>query len=170
MPTATSAVRRFHRDGTAVATAQLNGAFDRSGHWGPNGSPRARGWADAIRACFQTYVELAARDGRPTLGSPVTTDIGVGGDAIGVSLDVVLLDRAGYVGRYLLWDRPDLTRDDAEMLAAPVVRALQQELGEDRVAGAEIWHLRSGDQMFVDVPTALARLAEIEAIVDDYTS
>lgn len=170
MPTATSAVRRLHRDGAAAAIAQLNGSFDRSSHWGPKGPPQARGWADSTRRSFQTYVDLASQDSRPTLGTSVTADVVVGTNAIGVSLDVVLLDPNGYVGRYLLWDRPELTQDDAEMLAAPVVRALQQELGADRVAGAEIWHLRSGSQIFVDTATALGRLSQTEAVVDDYTS
>ena len=170
MPTASSAVRRFHRDGAAAATAQLNGSFDRSSHWGPNGPPQARGWADSIRSSFQTYVELASHDSRPTLRSPVTADVRVGANSVGVSLDVVLLDPSGYVGRYLLWDTPLLTRRVAELLAAPVVRALQQELGVDRVAGAEIWHLRTGQQIFVDTATALGRIREVEAVVNDYSS
>jgi hypothetical protein len=87
-----------------------------------------------------------------------------------VALDVVLLDPAGYVGRYLLWDVPDLSQNEAEILAGPVVRALQQELGEDRAVGAEIWHLRSGRQIFVDTRTATGRLGEIDTIVDTYTT
>lgn len=170
MPTAASAVRRFHRDGAAAATAQLNRSFDRSGHWGPTGPAQARGWANSIRTSFHTYVDLASRDSRATLGMPVTADVQIGANTIGVSLDVVLLDPHGYVGRYLLWDTPELTQQDAEILAGPIVRALQQELGADRVAGVEIWHLRSGRQVAVDTATALARVAEIEAVVDDYTS
>ena len=94
----------------------------------------------------------------------------IGRNTIGVSLDVVLLDPDGYVGRYLLWDKPELSQNDAEILAAPVVGALQQELGADRVVGAEIWHLRSDRRIFVDTGTALARLGEINTIVDTYSS
>lgn len=89
---------------------------------------------------------------------------------MGVSLDVVLLDPNGYVGRYLLWDTPPLTQQDAEVLAAPVVLALRQELGADRVAGVEVWHLRSGTQIFVDTQAALGRVAEVERIVAAYTA
>jgi hypothetical protein len=101
---------------------------------------------------------------------PVTTDVDVGEHTIGVSLDVILLDPNGYVGRYLLWDTPTLNQDDAELLAAPIVLALQRELGDDRVAGVEIWHLRSRRQTLVHAAAALARVGEVATIVDDYTS
>ena len=170
MPTAGSAIRRFHRDGATAAITQLNGSFDRSAYWGPTGPPSPRGWANAIRECLQTYVNYASQDNRPALMTPVTTDVQVGGNTIGVSLDVVLLDKNGYVGRYLLWDKPALTQKDAEVLASPVVRALKQALGEDRVAGVEIWHLRSGKRVFVDESTALGRSGEIERILNHYLS
>lgn len=170
MPTAASAVRRLHRDGAEAAVAQLNAAFDRSSHWGPGGPSRARSWANSIRECFQSYAELVTGDSRPTLGMPVTTDVDVGEHTIGVSLDVILLDPNGYVGRYLLWDTPTLNQDDAELLAAPIVLALQRELGDDRVAGVEIWHLRSRRQTLVHAAAALARVGEVATIVDDYTS
>lgn len=170
MPTAASAVRRFHRVGAAPALAAINQAFDQSTYWGPKGPAQARGWAEAIRACFQTYVDLASPDGRPTLGSPVSGDVDLGTNQVGVALDVVLLDPRGYVGRYLLWDRPALIQDDAEILAAAVVALLEDELGIGRVAGAEVWHLRSGEQLFVDAATALARLREVRAVVSAYVS
>lgn len=169
MPVASSAVRRLHREGPEIAVAELNRKFDRSPYWG-RGPAQARGWADVVRACFQTYVELASEDARPTIDVPVNVDVPTGDNTVGVSLDVVLLDPEGYVGRYLLWDAVQLTQDSAELLAAVVVRALQLELGDDRVAGAEIWHLRSAEQIFVDAPTALGRLHDIQVIVDGYVS
>lgn len=170
MPTAASAVRRLHRESADVAAHRLNRAFESSDYWGPNGPAPARGWANSIRTCFQTYIDLASGDGRPTLNTSINLDVFVGTDSVGVSIDVVLLDPRGYVGRHLLWDTPPLTQQDAEVLAAPVVLALQQELGADRVVGVEVWHLRSGTQIFVDSQTALGRVAEVEQIVGAYTN
>lgn len=170
MPTAASAVRRFHREGAVAAKAALNRTFDRSSHWGPTGPASAVGWANSIRSCFDTYVRLASRDPRPVLSAPVTADVLVGSNSVGVSIDVVLLDATGYVGRHVLWDSPPLTLGNAEMIAGPIVRALQQELGDDRAAGAEVWHLRSGAQLIVDRDTAIRRLGEAAAIVAVYLS
>jgi hypothetical protein len=170
MPMATSAVRRFHREGAQVALDRLNRGLNGSNYWGPNGSPQARAWAESIRTCFDRYVALAAADPRPTLNIPFTADVAVGQNLVGVSLDVILLDPAGYVGRYVLWDLPALTQSDAELLSAPIVRALEDELGEDRVSGVEVWHLRSGSQAYVDAATALARLPEVGAVVEGYSS
>jgi hypothetical protein len=170
IPTATSAVKRFHQDGAAAAIRQLDQAFDRSDYWGPAGRPQARGWANSIRRCFQGYVDLASGDRRAVVQSPMTTTVQVGGDTVGVSVDVVLSDAAGHVGRVLLWDTPPLTRGDAEILAAVVVQAVNHEFGRGRSAGAEIWHLRSGVQVFVDATTATRRLREVRTIVRTYVS
>ena len=170
LPMASRAVRCFHRRGADVATTQLRTAIDRSDYWGQSGRPQAHGWANAIYECLETYIALASPDLRPTLGTSIATNIQVGDNTIGVSLDVVLLDRDGYVGRYILWDIPELTQDNAELLATPIIRALQQELGEDRVVGTEIWHLRSGGQVFIDSSTAAAKFDEIEEIVNRYLS
>lgn len=170
IPTATSAVRRFHQDGGGAALRQLNQAFDRSEYWGPAGRPQARGWAESIRRCFQRYVDLASGDRRVVVQSPMTSNVQVGGDTVGASLDVVVRDAAGYVGRVLLWDTPPLTQEDAEILASVVVAALEQEFGRGQSAGAEIWHLRSGVQVFVDAATAARRQREVRAIVRSYVS
>lgn len=170
MPMAQSAVRRFHREGADASVTQLNDAIARSEYWGPNGNAPARSWAETISECFQRYIDLASLDSRPTLGTPVVADVRVGSNAIGVSLDVVLLDPNGYVGRHLLWDRPELTQSVAELLAAPIVLALEQELGMNRVVGAEVWHLRSGQQHSIDRATALAGVQRVQRVVNRYTS
>ena len=94
----------------------------------------------------------------------------VGANTVGVSIDLVLLDAAGYVGRLILWDVPPLTQELAELLALPAVAALRAELGDDRVAGVEVWHLRDGTQVLVDAPTAAARLDDASRIVGTYVS
>ena len=79
-----------------------------------------------------------------------------------------MLDDEGYVGRHLLWDIPVPTPDETALLAAPIVVAMQAELGADRVVGVEIWHLRSRAEFFVTAVDALTRLGEVERIVAQY--
>jgi hypothetical protein len=119
---------------------------------------------------FDTYIELASSDDRPVLVGGVASDVQVGINSIGVSVDIVILDPGGYCARHVLWDVPPLTLDDAQLQSAPIVAALQSELGEDRVVGVEVWHLRSGDTLFVASGDAVARLPEVEVIVDGYLS
>jgi hypothetical protein len=170
MPTARAAVRRYHREGSARATLLLNQTFDRSAHWGPAGPGPAKGWANAIRTCFQTYVELADVDDRPVLSTSVDRDVRLGGNAIGVAIDVILLDPLGYVARYPLWDVPSTNTAEAELLAAPIVRAMDEELGEGRTVGVEVWHLRSRAQFFVPSDHALTRLREAGNLLGTYVS
>lgn len=170
MPVAASAVRRFHREGAVAATNALNRSFDASSYWGPTGTLQASGWANAIRAKFNTYVELASADSRPVFNTQVAADVPIGQHLVGVLIDVVLLDPMGYVGRHIIWDTQTLTHTNAERLAGPIILAMQQELGEDRVAGAEIWHLQSRAAFNIDRATALRRLEDIAAIVSTYLS
>lgn len=168
MPSAQSAIRRFHREGPAEARLALVQSFERSPYWGPGGSPQARGWATAVVECFDTYDSLASADVRPVLGSSVAADVDVGPNKVGVTVDVVLLDPGGYVGRHVLWDRQELTEYDAEILSAAIAQALTDELGVDRIVGVELWHLRSGGQVFVPAQVAFARLDTVTEIVAGY--
>lgn len=170
MPIASSAVRRYHQEGVENAEAYLHRTLSRSAYWGPGGPPQAQGWANAIRACFDNYVTMAANDNRPSLGMTLARDVEAGSHLIGVSVDVVLLDPSGYVARYVLWDVPAPDGSEAGILAAPIVRALLDELGEDRVAGCEVWHLRSGASVFVSTEEAESRFDEAVGILDRYLS
>lgn len=168
MPAANSAVRRLHREGAARATVVLNQSFDRSGHWGLSGPPQARGWANSIRDCFDAYVEMSGSDGRPVLSHAINRNVHVGVHEVGVRLDVVLLDDEGYVGRYLLWDVPIPSIEEATLLAGPIVVAMEDELGAGRVAGVEVWHLRTRAQFFVPYNDAQGTLDELERVVARY--
>jgi hypothetical protein len=170
MSTANAAVRLHHQRGVAAAHIYLNGSFDRSGYWGPSGPPQARSWANNIRECFQTYQEMAGEDRRPTLGMPIKTDIQFGANSVGITVDVVLMDSEGYVGRYPLWDVPSLTRDDAELLACPIALGMGQELGRDRIVGVDLWHLRDAETIFVPAASAIARANDVAEILARYLS
>lgn len=168
MPQAQSAIRRYHSHGAARATAVLHQTFDRSAYWGPAGRPPARGWANSIKTYFETYVQMASVDTRPIVPAPIKRDVTFGQHAIGVAPDVVLIDPEGYVARLVLWDRPATSQHEAELLAAPIVSALNDVLGDGRTAGVEVWHLRSGQQFYVPADDALLRLDDVRAILDAY--
>jgi hypothetical protein len=168
MPQAQSAIRRFHQQGAARATAVLHQTFDRSAYWGPTGRPPARSWANNIKTYFETYVQMASVDTRPIVPAPLKRDVAFGPHAIGVAPDVVLIDPEGYVARLVLWDRPTTSHHEAELLAAPIVRALDDELGPGRTVGVEIWHVQSGQQYYVPAADALRRLPDVRSILDGY--
>jgi hypothetical protein len=170
IPVAAAAVRRYHRVGTNAAYQYITTTFEQSSYWGPSGRPQARTWAANIVECFDSYAELAGQDERAVFQSGIATDVAVGANAVGVTVDVILIDEGGYVGRHLLWDSPELTQDDAEILAAPIAAALEAELGAGRVVGIEVWQLRSREQILVTADVALARLPEVAEIVARYVS
>ena len=71
---------------------------------------------------------------------------------------------AGYHGRLLLWDTPQLTRDTAELFAAPCVAVISAELGLP-VRQIDVWQLRHRVEITVDAATARGRYDDVEAIL-----
>lgn len=164
MPTATAAIVRHHREGPARAAARMDRSYRNSPYWGQRGTPQG-GWATAMRACYQTYVQLAANDPRPAFATGLNRDLTVAPDELGVYIDVVLLDPRGYVPRLVLWDSNELTVDLAVRYAAPAWAVLEEELGEDRVPAVEVWSLRAPTQHTVTPAQAQAALPDVARIV-----
>lgn len=159
-PSASAAVVRFHRDGPEAATRELDRSLRSSSYWGAPGSPQ-EGWANAIRESFEVYRAMASEDDRPAFVTGLNADLSFPPDELGVHVDVVLLDSAGYVPRLVLWDASDLSGDRAILYAAPAWMAAEQELGPERVPSVEVWHLRSRTQF--DVSSAEAEAAMVDA-------
>jgi hypothetical protein len=164
-PSASASIARFHREGPDAAWYALDNALASSNYWGPNGTPQATGWANAIRACFRVYRSMAEVDPRPSFATSLNRTLYLPPDDLGVHIDVVLLDPAGYVPRLVLWDKNDLTPDRAALYAAPVWSVLEGELGVGRIPRVEIWHLRSADQEVISAEEATASLERAEEIV-----
>jgi hypothetical protein len=162
-PSASASIVRFHREGGDAAWLRLDRSLSSSAYWGKAGTPQA-GWADSIRSCFRIYRALAEPDPRPAFATGVNRELILPPDDIGIYIDVVLLDPRGYVPRIVLWDSNDLSHSRAVLYAAPAWQALEQELGEDRVAGVEVWKLRSGDQELVTPNEAAAAMSEVEEV------
>jgi len=86
-------------------------------------------------------------------------------DELGVYVDVLLLDDAGYVPRLVLWDTNEPTDQRVQLYAAPAWRVAEQELGTGRVPEVEVWHLRSARQFVVSAGSAEAALTTVGQIV-----
>lgn len=84
---------------------------------------------------------------------------------LGVRADVVLLDAAGYVPRLVLWDKNDLTYGRAIEYGAPVWRAMEDELGDGRVAAVEVWALRGPTQITVTPAQANVAMGQVARTV-----
>ncbi len=121
-----------------------------------------------MKDSFDVYARTSAADPRPPLLTPLKRDVLLGANSIGVEPDVVLIDPDGYVGRLVLWDTPVPSEDAVELLAAPIVSAMEAELGVGRTAGVQIWHLRSDQQFYVAADVALQRLDEVEELLATY--
>lgn len=167
MSTANAAIVRYHREGVTEARRQLRRAFADSSYWGPSGSPQARGWASAIVTCFERYIQLAQRDGRDAFAVDLRHDVGIGTHVVGAHVDAALLNEDGYVGRIALWDLAPLTTELAVRYAVPAFLALEEELGEGRVIGVQVWHLRTGDTHFAPADACNAELPRVTRLVAD---
>lgn len=162
-PSASASITRFHREGPDQAWKTLDQALASSSYWGQSGTPQA-GWANAIRDCFQVYRALAEPDQRIPIATGVNRELVLPPDDIGVHVDVVLLDPNGYSPRVVLWDSNPLNHSRAILYGAPVWKAMEEELGEGRIVGVEIWKLRTGDQEFVLPAEAEAAMPEVVQI------
>jgi len=163
-PSASSSIVRFHREGPDAAWAELDRTFRTSSYWGRSGTPQA-GWADSIRECFRVYRSLAESDPRRSFAMGLNRELVLAPNDMGVYIDVIMLDQSGYVPRLALWDTNELTPARARLYAAPVWAVMDRELGAGRVAGVEVWQLRSGDRELVRPREAEAALTEVETVV-----
>jgi hypothetical protein len=110
------------------------------------------------------YRALAEPDQRASIATGVNRELVVPPDDIGVYVDVVLLDPNGYAPRIVLWDSNAFDHNRAVLYGAPVWKAMEEELGEGRVIGVEVWKLRTGDQELVLPTEAEAAMPEVAQI------
>jgi hypothetical protein len=156
-PVRQSAVAQYHAAGLAAAEAALDRGMSR--YWSRPGGPSTQ--ARNLRAHFARYVALDRADGRPAARVPLDTDVPCGRNVIGVSVDVVLFDAAGYAARLLLWDTAPFSSEIAHLYAAPAVIAVEQELGLP-VSDVDVWQLRSGQEVRISRAAAVGHMSEVQ--------
>ncbi len=163
---ARSAITRHHRESPQAARDRLVQSFRGSNYWGAKGRPPARGWAAAIVRCYDTYAHLTSEDRRPAFATALERDLELPpDDALGVHVDVVLLNDAGYVPRLVLWDDNELTAARAVLFAAPAWRVMEDDLGEGRVPAVEVWSLRQPTCRTVTSADAAAAMPQVARVV-----
>lgn len=149
------AVRVYHREGPDAARRALESGL--GGYFARPGGPSTQ--AANTRASFERYNALAGRDPRRMALLDLTTDVDLGSHQVGVRVDVTLFESLGYTGRILLWDTEELTRDLAEIFAAPCVRAIDQILGDGTCQTIEVWQLRQPEEHIILRSDALGALS-----------
>jgi hypothetical protein len=161
-PVRDKAVRCLHAHGLAAAQQALDDGL--GGYWSTPGGPSTQ--ARNTRHAFARYVALARADGRQPAAIELKHDAIFGPHTVGARVDVVLFDPsgAGYDGRLLLWDTPQLTHDTAELFAAPCVAAIEAELGLP-ARQIEVWQLRHGVELTIDAATARTRFDDVTALL-----
>jgi hypothetical protein len=170
-PTTTSslgaAVRLYHTEGLEAAQKQLN--IGLSGYFAQQGSPTGK--ARTAHKNFDRYVALAERDDREVFGTNVRMNISIHQHEFSVQADVLLLDPDGYVGRVLLWgaDASSLTLTQLELLATPVILALREELGHDRIVGIDMWQIRSERIVTISAEQADANLGQLVSMLNRWS-
>jgi hypothetical protein len=167
-PIRKKAVRLYHTEGHPASLAYLagrrKGSRGLAGDYGPGGRRAQQG--ARTRASFDRYVRLDIADGRPYADLELSKEIPIGDHVFAASLDVVLFVPRGFGGRLLNWDQTGLTDDTAEVVAAPMVRMIDQELGSDTCVEIEVWDLEHNLCWVVDRSTALAKLKDVEDLLD----
>lgn len=159
----TKAVKVLHQEGVAEADAYITTALNTPG-WKTS---RTRTKAQNALASFHNYKGMAAEDTRPVAIGDSHSSVIIAGHNVAAACNVVVLDDAGVEGRVCIWSVVERPFTDAEMalLTCPIVLALGDELGADRVLGVDFWFLRANAQTFVDSEKALAALPELNTIV-----
>jgi hypothetical protein len=161
-PVREKAVRCLHTLGLAAAQQALDDGLGR--YWSTPGGPSTQ--ARNTRRAFARYVDLDRADGRQAALLELGHEVTFGPHTVGARVDVVLFDPsgAGYDGRLLLWDLPPLTRDLAELFAAPCVAAIDAELGLP-ARQIDVWQLRHRIEITVDARTARGRYNDVATLL-----
>lgn len=137
------------------ADAARSGISLTADYWRNNarGKTLARNYRDSL----ERYFALDAADGRASYDAGVKQAVTIDGQQMNVYIDALVYRGAQHTARVVLWDVPMPTEEEAATMAAPVMKALEAAVGEDRAFSIEFWHLRSGKVFVIGKVMAQAR-------------
>lgn len=160
-------IKAYHVEGYEAAQRRLDRGFSK--YFARAGPPA--GMARVARANFDVYVKLDSLDGRPVFDIGRRWILDIGPDELVVTVDVLLLDPGGYVGRLVFWGNlPPLSASQLELVATPAILAMRQALGSDRVVGVEIWEVRTEKVTVISSEQADANRHRVNELVERLSS
>jgi len=148
------AICTYHQSGRAAAIAGLSLP---SAYWRTD--PRGKTLAANYRRSLDTYISLDVADGRRTYDVGVKEPVTISGEVLNVYMDALVYAAAAHTARIALWDVPQPSPTEAEVMASPIISALEKEVGDERAHSVAFWHLRSGKVIEVSAADAHAQAA-----------
>lgn len=156
-------LRHVHTDGEEPAREHYRAShikFALSGQASTIGHSRVTG------ELFDKYVERSESAGFEFVISNVRGVVLLGEHTISTTVPLVFRSEAGLVARSVIWAVEKIDRRMASLLAIPLIRTMESAYSLDNVAGAQIWHLRSGEGFFVAPDGAIERESEAIETLD----
>jgi hypothetical protein len=165
-----SALKTVHASGAGAGSAKINASLDRYLQNAGSSNPGRRGSATAAQnyvACVDQYEAWAGGSSLSYVGWELRDHlIYAPGDTLDVITRVALKGASGrYWGRLLMWDRQPVSPDAAELIACPVVEALEVRYGAGNVAGVEVWQLRTQQRHSVIAAAAKSRRNDVARLI-----
>jgi hypothetical protein len=146
---ARTAVRKFHRQGEAVAKQYL--ASSKVGSWAnhPTSSSMATNNTRVLDG-LDWYIQEDKADGRAMNALDATAIVTIQGIDVETRIDVVLDDGNGLAGRVVFWDGPDFDAATAQTIACPYAFALEALYPGATYTTIGVWQARR--RYSVEVP------------------
>jgi hypothetical protein len=146
------AVCTYHQAGRRAA---INGISLPSPYWRTDA--RGKTLAKNYRLSLDTYMSLDVADGRRTYDTGVNQPVAVAGEILSIYVDALVYSGTAHTARIALWDVPEPSRRQAEIMASPIITALEEEVGQGRAHSVVFWHLRSATVIEVSASAARAK-------------
>jgi hypothetical protein len=153
------ATRIYHSSGAPAARKSLRRSLS-GPYWK---TPVGAGKASVAQDLLEVYIQLDSRRGRPAAGFDVKSDVAVGPDVIAVSIDVCLFSTSGFAPRLVVWDARGCSSEEARILLAPAVVAVDQEYGAGTAEDGELFDVRRQSAFYFPRSEVLHRLRDVQA-------
>jgi len=146
------AICTYHQSGRQAA---IDGISLPSPYW--RSDARGKTLAQNYRRSLDTYMSLDGADGRQAYDTGVNQRLAVGGEILSIYMDALVYSGTAHTARLALWDVPQPSRAQAEIMASPIITALENDVGQDRAHSVAFWHLRSATVIEVSASDARAK-------------
>jgi hypothetical protein len=161
---ARKAIAIYHQQGRVAAHHCISTSILTK--WAGHANPSMATGAQNVIAGLEAYMDADKVDGRQAVGVGREAVLDWPGVQLSVRFDVVLRDGLGYAGRVVLWDEPDLSQDQAELIAAPFREALAELHPGAQITGIGVWQGRRQTHLEVPAEVAERRLKRAQILAE----